>query len=64
MHNFIQNSPLEIEAYWQNMLRWGQISYTIANSLKPINNAGKLAIIETIIEKIWFFVEHKQLQNR
>ena len=52
-----------IGAHWQNMQGWGPMSHTIADNSKLTNDAGELAAIEAVIAKIWFYAEHKQLQN-
>lgn len=53
-----------IGAYWQNMLGWGSMSHTIADSFKLTNDIGELAAFEAVIGKIWYHTEHKQLQNQ
>lgn len=64
MDSSMQNGLVRIRAYWQNMQEWGSMSHIITDSSKLINNAGELIIIEAVIVKIWFYANHKQLQNQ
>ncbi len=43
---------------------WGPMSHTIADSSRLTNDIGELATIEAAIRKIWYYTEHKQLQNQ
>ena len=58
-----RNGLVGIAAHWQNMQGWGPMSHTIADNSKLTNNTGELAAIEAVIAKIWFYADHKQLQN-
>lgn len=57
----MRNVLVGIGAYWQNMLGWGLMSHTIADSSRLTNDIGELAAIEAVIGKIWYYTEYKQL---